>query len=151
MDSQFVRDAKRAYSRKTINWPSVIVWVIVMAALVWSLVGCEKAYAIETEASWYSIASCAREGTSGICANGEKLDDEKLTCASWDYPFHTKLKVTNLENGKSVIVRVNDRGPNMRLYRKGRAIDLSRKAMRELDGIKRGIIMVNVEVLGGSK
>jgi rare lipoprotein A len=100
-------------------------------------------YAFETEASYYTVASCLREGTSGICANGEKLNDKALTCASWDFKFNTLLKVTNIENGKSVIVRVNDRGPNKRLYRGGRRIDLSLAAMRKITS--GGLCRVSVE------
>ena len=102
-----------------------------------------QAYAYQTEASYYTRASCLREGTSGICANGEKLDDGKKTCASWDYKFGTRLKVTNIENGKYVIVRVNDRGPNKRLYRAGRRIDLSYAAMRAIT--TKGLCQVEVE------
>ena len=98
-----------------------------------------------TEASYYTRASCLREGTSGVCANGERLNDEDLTCASWDYKFNTLLRVQNLSNGKEVIVRVNDRGPARRLYRNGRKIDLSLKAFRTLSPLSKGIIKVKVE------
>lgn len=54
-------------------------------------------------------------------ANGEVFDPTQMTCATYNYPFNTWLKVTNLTNGKEIIVRVNDRGPNKRL---GRVIDL---------------------------
>ena len=96
-------------------------------------------------ASWYSRESCLREGTSGICANGEKLNDEKLTCASWDYDYGTLLLVTNVSNGKRVFVVVNDRGPSKRLYRMGRVIDLSKRAFSELAPLKQGIIPVTIE------
>lgn len=56
-------------------------------------------------ASYYTIKS-----SSNMTANGEKYDEDALTCASNDYPFNTFLKVTNIENNKSVICRVNDRG-----------------------------------------
>ena len=98
-------------------------------------------------ASWYSVESCKREGTSGICANGEVLDDEAYTCAVWDKKFGTKLKVTNLENGLSVIVVVKDRGPAKRLVRQGRVIDLSRGAFSKIADLKMGIIKVKVEVI----
>ena len=97
------------------------------------------------EASWYSVESCLREGTSGIMANGEVLNDERKTCASWDYPFGTKLQVTNLHNGRSVVVLVTDRGPAKRLYKKGRTIDLSKRAFSELASLKQGIIEVKVK------
>ena len=117
----------------------------VAAALVILFLTGSAAFA-ET-ASWYSVESCKREGTSGICANGEVLDDEAYTCAVWDKKFGTKLKVTNLENGLSVIVKVTDRGPAKRLVRQGRTIDLSRAAFRAIANLKSGIIQIKVEVI----
>ena len=106
---------------------------------------CRTADAQILTASYYSCASCAREGTSGIMANGKELNDENLTCASWVYRFGTVLMVTNLDNGRTIKVTVTDRGPAKRLYRMGRVIDLSKRAMRELDGLERGIIPVRIE------
>ena len=74
-------------------------------------------------------------------ASGERLHHDSLTCAHRTYPFGTQLKVTNPANGKSVIVRVTDRGP----YVKGRIIDLSVRAARELGIISQGIAPVIVE------
>jgi len=85
-----------------------------------------------------------REGTSGIMANGKRLDDQAFTCASWDYPFGTRLRVESA--GRSVIVVVTDRGPAKRLYRQGRIIDLSKAAFSELGSLKAGILSVTVEV-----
>ena len=78
-------------------------------------------------------------------ANGEIFDDTRITCAAWDYQFGTILKVTNLANGKSVLVEVTDRGPAKRLYKKGRIVDLSKGAFREIASLERGIIEVTVE------
>ena len=75
-------------------------------------------------------------------ASGERLHHDSLTCAHRTYPFGTQLKVTNPANGKSVIVRVTDRGP----YVKGRIIDLSVKAAKELGIIAQGIAPVVVEL-----
>src|SRR5262249_53567938 len=74
-------------------------------------------------------------------AAGEKFDQKKLTAAHPTLPLGTKAKVTNLENGKSVDVRINDRGP----YVKGRAIDLSPSAAKELDITKKGLAPVKIE------
>jgi len=74
-------------------------------------------------------------------ASGERLHHDSLTCAHRTYPFGTMLKVTNPANGKEVIVRVTDRGP----YVKGRIIDLSVRAARELGIISQGIAPVTVE------
>lgn len=76
-------------------------------------------------------------------ASGELYDRNKLTAAHKKLPFGTMCRVTNLANGKSVKVRINDRGP----FTKNRIIDLSYKAAAELDGIRAGIMEVRVEVL----
>ena len=64
----------------------------------------------------------------------------------WGKPFGTKLRVTNLANGKSTIVIVKDRGPHKRLKR---AIDLSRKAFLEIASAREGLIKVKIETVGG--
>lgn len=76
-------------------------------------------------------------------ASGELYDGDRLTAAHRTLPFGTRVRVTNLENDRSVSVVINDRGPFVR----GRVIDLSRRAARELDFIGRGLTRVRVEVL----
>ncbi len=76
-------------------------------------------------------------------ASGEKYDKDVLTCAHKTYAFGTRLRVTRLDNKKSVIVRVNDRGP----FTEGFVVDLSRAAAREIDLIKAGRANVKVEVV----
>jgi len=76
-------------------------------------------------------------------ASGEVYDKTKFTCAHRELPFGTRVRVTNLSNKKSVIVRVNDRGP----FIKGRIVDLSFAAAREIVMIKEGIIKVKIEVI----
>jgi len=102
-------------------------------------------------ASWYSVESCKQEGTwqkyGGKTASGEVFDDEKLTCASWDYDFGTILRITNTTNNRKVIVCVTDRGPSKRLYRKGRIIDLSKSAFNRIACLKQGIVEVQVEIV----
>jgi rare lipoprotein A len=90
-------------------------------------------------ASWYSHKDA---GINRHTANGEVFDDRKMTCASWDYAFGTQLRVTNLSTGKSVVCRVNDRGPHKRLER---LIDLSRSAFKKIGNTKRGLIRVSVK------
>lgn len=96
-------------------------------------------------ASWYSVGSCLLEGGTGIMANGEMLDDKKFTAASWDYSFGTNIKVINLINGESVTVKICDRGPNRRLYRQGRVIDLSKAAFAQIADLKIGVIPIRIE------
>ena len=74
-------------------------------------------------------------------ANGEKFDKNNLTAAHPTLPLGTKATVTNLDNGKSVDVTINDRGP----YVKGRDIDVSEGAAKELDMTKSGIAPVKIE------
>ena len=76
-------------------------------------------------------------------ANGEIFDMNKLTCAHKTLPFNTKLEVTNENNGKSVIVRVNDRGP----FVKGRDLDLSQAAAQEIGLIPYGFKKMKIRVL----
>jgi rare lipoprotein A len=95
-------------------------------------------------ASWYS------ENDPGILkttANMELFDDKQLTCAIWELPFNTILKVTNTENGKIIFVRVNDRGPARRLVEQGRIIDLTKTAFSEISELKKGLIHVEVEII----
>ncbi len=100
------------------------------------------------ESSWYSRAECISEkNPNALMANTEPLNDNALTCAHWDYDFGTFLKVTHVGNGKSVIVKVCDRGPAKRLYKKGRKIDLTREAFSRLEKLSVGIIPVRIEVV----
>ena len=69
-------------------------------------------------------------------ANGEIFNTYELTAAHKTLPFGTKVKVVNKTNGKSVIVRINDRGP----FVKGRTIDLSKKAFQSIASIKKGVL-----------
>ena len=76
-------------------------------------------------------------------ASGDRYDMRALTCAHRTAPFGARLRVTDLETGKSVVVRVNDRGP----YAKGRVVDLSLAAAKELGMVHRGVARVRVERL----
>lgn len=73
-------------------------------------------------------------------ASGEKFDKNKFTCASNHYKMDTMLEVTNILNGKSVIVKVNDTGGF-----KGKKIDLSEGAFKKIANLKQGVIKVRVE------
>jgi len=92
-----------------------------------------------------------REGTwqkyGGRMANGQRFDDTKLVCASWDYRFGTKIKVTNVANKKTCTVTVTDRGPAKRLYRMGRLLDLSQGAFSQIADLEQGIIRIKFEVI----
>ncbi|MCK5180500.1 MAG: hypothetical protein KAR32_13300, partial [Candidatus Omnitrophica bacterium] len=76
------------------------------------------------KASWYSQQS---PGINRHTANNEVFDDSALTASMWEVPFNQLVKVTNLANGKSVVVRVNDRGPRKHFVANDRIIDLSKQ------------------------
>lgn len=88
--------------------------------------------------SWYG-----EELAGEFTANGERFNPKAMTCASWFYPFGTMLKVNH--NGRTVVCRVNDRGPRWDLVRKGRRIDLSRAAFEKLADKRVGLIRVTIE------
>lgn len=79
-------------------------------------------------------------------ASGEKYDKNDFTCAHKTLPFGTRVRVTRLDNKKSVVVRVNDRGP----FVEGYVTDISRAAAEEIDLIKIGVTKVKLEVLESS-
>ena len=89
-------------------------------------------------ASWYGPGFHGRQ-----TANGERYDMYGLTAAHRSLPFGTKVRVTNRKNGKSVVVRINDRGP----YAGGRVIDLSRSAAQAVSMMNSGVVPVKLEVL----
>jgi len=89
-------------------------------------------------ASWYGPGF---EGN--LTANGEIFNSQEITAAHLELPFGTQVRVTNLDNGRSLVVRINDRGP----YTGGRVIDLSAGAAEELGMIHTGTAPVVLEVL----
>jgi len=99
----------------------------------------EEKYEKTGMASWYGPNFHGR-----LTANGEIYDQYSLSAAHPTMPLPSYAKVTNLDNGASVIVRVNDRGP----YAHGRVIDLSAKAAEMLDYQKKGVARVKVKYLG---
>ena len=76
-------------------------------------------------------------------ANGESYDKMALTAAHPNLPFNTRVKVVNLSNGKSVIVKINDRGP----YAGRRILDVSEAAARQLDLLQAGTVKARISVL----
>lgn len=88
-------------------------------------------------ASWYG-----HELQGRLQANGKPFDAAKLTCASWHHPLGTQLRVTNISNGRTVLVTVTDRGPARRL---NRIVDLSRAAFQSIDILDNGLCTVQIE------
>ena len=97
-------------------------------------------YSEEGNASWYGEPFHGRRAS-----NGEIYDMYKLTAAHRTLPFETMVRVTNMNNGKSAVVRITDRGP----FVGDRIIDLSLAAAREIELVGPGVGPVRVEVLGG--
>lgn len=87
------------------------------------------------KASFYS-----RRATGARTSSGERLHHNDFTCAHRTHPFGTKLRVKNLNNGKEVVVRVNDRGP----FGRGRIVDLSWGAAKALGMLSHGVVPVEV-------
>jgi rare lipoprotein A len=99
-------------------------------------------YREEGIASWYGYETGSREGGS-MTANGEVFDPQGLNAAHKYLPLPYYVKVTNLENRKSIIIRVNDRGP----FVKGRIIDLSAQGAKKLGYYEKGTARVLVEAI----
>ena len=137
------------------NWLSGVLLVTLICALIIS--GCSSEHSVGKdeqtqqdkesavnkplhkqvgEASWYGPGFHGQE-----TANGETFNQKEMTAAHPSLPMGTKAKVTNLENGKKVEVRINDRGP----YAGNRAIDLSSAAANKLDMKKNGTAEVKIE------
>jgi len=95
-------------------------------------------------ASWYAEFS---PGVRPTTANMEIFDHDLMTCAIWGIPFNSILEITNLDNGRRVLVRVNDRGPARRLCREGRVVDLAMRAFSEIADLDEGLIHVKVRIV----
>jgi rare lipoprotein A len=136
-----LRNREWAESKKL---AAIAIWIVILIVVAYTLIACKPAHAFTTEASYYTTASCIKEGTSGVTtASGGRFDENAYTCASWDYRFGQKLLVSY--KGRSVVVTVNDRGPSKKLYAKGRRLDLSAGAFSKLAPLARGIISVEVK------
>jgi rare lipoprotein A len=126
---------------------------LVLAAAVWLVLacilvsGCASAGGGKGMASsQIGVASYYAEKYHGRkTASGEAFDMNRLTAAHRTLPFGTRVRVTNLSNGKSVTVRINDRGP----FVQGRIIDLSRAAAARIDMVRAGVVKVKIDILEG--
>lgn len=116
-------------------YSSILVFCISISICLSQDLGDER-YGI---ASFYSGKFYGRK-----TANNEKLNKTKLTAAHKTYPFNTLVEVTNLTNRKSIIVRINDRGP----YKRGRIIDLTDAGAKKLKLNKIGLAKVKVKIVG---
>lgn len=122
--------------------------ILGLAAVLW-LSGCSL---LPQSGSGAGLSSGSESGKASFyadkhqgrkTANGEIYSQQKMTAAHKKLPFGTQVKVTNLNNGKSTVVRINDRGPFVR----GRIIDLSKAAFSRLAPLSAGIISVKIDVV----
>lgn len=116
---------------------------LLTTALVALILIAAPSYASSMKASWYDCVKPGECSRSKITASGEKFNPNALTAAHKTLPFGTLLRVTH--KGKSVVVRINDRGP----FIKGRQLDLSRAAARKIGC--GGVCTVKVEIIGKKK
>lgn len=112
-----------------------------VTALLGTLLICTPSSANQSDQPTTVIASYYQYGSR--TANGERYNPDGFTAAHRTLPFGTLVHVTNTKNGKTVVVRVNDRGP----FIKSRTIDVSRGAARVLDMIKTGTARVEMRVV----
>ena len=126
---QFQKSADRLIMKKMI-----ILSLLVIILPVFGL----YAYEEEGIASWYGGKFHGR-----LTANGETFNTHELTAAHKQLPFNTMVRVTNKTNGKSVQVRINDRGP----FIKGRIIDLSKFAFSRIGNLRSGIVDVEIQII----
>jgi len=133
-------------SPRLASWPRTATLIrnsLILSALT-LLVGCTSqgikpgGYSAEGKASYYGARHHGNK-----TASGERFDQHALTAAHRSLPFGSRVRVTNLRNDKSVVVRINDRGP----YARGRIIDLSQQAAGRLDMLRAGVVPVRVEQL----
>lgn len=114
----------------------IILLILLLIALIANAAPATKRLGV---ASWYVDSN-----DNVWTASGAVFDPNALTCASYSYPLGTRLRVTDPQSKRSVVVQVNDLGPAKRL---GRLIDLTPAAFRRLAPLKNGLILVDVEKL----
>jgi len=114
-----------------------LVPLVLLAAA--ALLGAEPE--LQGFASWYGGKFHGR-----LTSSGEVFDTNEMTAAHRTLPFGTVVKVTNLDNGRSAVVKINDRGP----FVEGRVIDLSRAAAEEIDMLGQGVARVSLEIVSFS-
>lgn len=132
-----MRKTLQGWKKKEIMRKIISIAIIMLTMCVTNIAAQEKGIA-----SYYGLKANRRNTSSG-----ERHDSYDLVCAHKKYPMGTKLKVTNLKNGKSVVVRVNDRGP----YARGWIVDLSWRAAKEIGILAQGVAKVIVEVIKDEK
>lgn len=131
------------FTREPFGWIRMRRTIIIFFSLFFVSIGLSSRSIVETgKASYYADKFHGRKTTSG-----ELYDKSKYTAAHKTLPFNTIVKITSKKDSKSVIVRINDRGPHI----KKRIIDLSRVAAEKIGLIRLGETMVILKVIGKGK
>lgn len=144
IDEQLAADKNRSRELLAIEWLNNLrialgttpITLVEAQTQMYGLV--ETNHKIQGSASWYGPYFHGR-----LTATGETFNQNELTAAHPSLPFDTYLKVTNLKNGKQVIVRVNDRGP----YVDDRILDLSKEAARSLNSLEAGVVPIEAVLM----
>ena len=121
------------------SWGS---WAGVLLLLLTGCGGSKSAFTQSGQGSYYADKFAGRATASGV-----PYRPGQMTAAHNTLPFGTRIKVTNVRNGKSVKVTVNDRGPHV----KGRIVDVSRKAANKLDLVDAGVVPVQLKVIKAAR
>lgn len=129
---------KRPWKMMKISYVSKLITCAMSIMSALCVLPCSAQKKQHGKASFYS-----KRSTGARTASGQRLHHDSLTCAHRYYPFGTRLKVTNLSNNKSVIVKVIDRGP----FGRGRIIDLSWAAAKAIGMIAQGVASVKIETV----
>jgi rare lipoprotein A len=114
---------------------NILILLFIVLALVLFFENHEPPYTETGTASYY-----ANSLQGNLTANGEIYNHDSLTAAHRTLPLGTFIKVENLDNGKTVVVKVNDRGP----FVQNRILDLSRSAFKEISPLSKGIVEVKI-------
>jgi len=144
---EFYTQKERDLMKRGVNYCSIKITAILLFIFSLSITACapkfgniprDEGWTDKGQASWYGKKFHGRR-----TASGEIYDMYKLTAAHRTLPFGTIVKVVNLKNDKSVVVRITDRGPAIR----GRIIDLSYAAAKDIDMINDGVVLVKIRVI----
>lgn len=124
--------------KKFLYSTAAVSYFILLINLLASCGGSKNAFTQSGQGSYYADKFNGRP-----TASGTPYRPGQMTAAHNTLPFGTRIKVTNVKNGRSVKVTVNDRGPHV----KGRIVDVSRKAARKLDLVEAGVVPVQLKVI----
>jgi rare lipoprotein A len=132
----------------TLRIAKVFLAILLWASLISAATPIAKAPAPVQQARFSGMASWYGSQHQGrTMANGQPFDRFRLTAAAWSLPLGTKIHVVNMENGKSVVVTITDRGPHRRLRR---ALDLSEAAAERLGYVHDGLAQVSYRPVTGA-